>query len=272
MAKENEKELTVVADEEVAGQVPAPGDSDEAASVPQSNRDRFLARLRERYPDDEWDDDEAIFGRANEDYDEYENELTGLRENEAKFTSLFNADRRAAQFMTDWANTGTPVVGLVRRYGREMVEQLNDPDPANVEAIAAAEADHLKRESERVQFEEEYERNTDASLGTIEQKRQELGIDNETVQEVLTFLKDIQVKLEQGIVTGEMIDMALKAINHDADVETAAQAAEVRGRNANIEERLRKPQTDGVPSLGGSTAGVDRGRKSNIFDIAAGAQ
>ena len=49
------------------------------------------------------------------------------------------------------------------------------------------------------------------------------------------------------------IKAAFKAIDHDKDVEMASQEVEVRGRNAKIEERLRKPMKgDGMANLNGN--------------------
>ena len=46
--------------------------------------------------------------------------------------------------------------------------------------------------------------------------------------------------------------MARKALNHDIDVETADREGEVRGKNAKIEEKLRKNRkNDGTANLSG---------------------
>ena len=37
-----------------------------------SKRDRQLGRLREKYPDKKFEDDEEIYGQIGEDYDNYE--------------------------------------------------------------------------------------------------------------------------------------------------------------------------------------------------------
>ena len=65
--------------------------------------------------------------------------------------------------------------------------------------------------------------------------------------------------------------MALKALNHDADMASAREEGAVEGRNARIEEKLRKPKTsDGVPMLGGSNNAPARRRsRESIFDLAA---
>ena len=43
-----------------------------------TNRDRYAERLKAKYPDREFADDEAIFGQANDDYDNYDNQADFL--------------------------------------------------------------------------------------------------------------------------------------------------------------------------------------------------
>lgn len=57
-----------------------------------SKRDTTLERLRGKYPEEQFDDDEQIFGRINADYDEYDNKLAGYQEREGKFSDMFTSD------------------------------------------------------------------------------------------------------------------------------------------------------------------------------------
>ena len=47
-----------------------------------SNRERYTERLKAKYPDREFADDEALFGQINDDYDGYDKELSGYKERE----------------------------------------------------------------------------------------------------------------------------------------------------------------------------------------------
>lgn len=40
-----------------------------------SRRDQFGERLKKKYPDREYADDDALFGQINDDYDEYDKKL-----------------------------------------------------------------------------------------------------------------------------------------------------------------------------------------------------
>lgn len=45
-----------------------------------SNRERYTERLKAKYPDREFADDEALFGQINDDYDGYDKELSGYKD------------------------------------------------------------------------------------------------------------------------------------------------------------------------------------------------
>ena len=45
-----------------------------------SNRELYNERLKAKYPDREFADDEAIFGQINDDFAHYEQELSGYQE------------------------------------------------------------------------------------------------------------------------------------------------------------------------------------------------
>ena len=75
-----------------------------------SNRDRYMERLKTKYPDKEFADDEALFGQTNDDYDSYDNELSGYREREKALSDLFASNPRSAAFLTDWRKGEDPII------------------------------------------------------------------------------------------------------------------------------------------------------------------
>ena len=93
-----------------------------------SRRDQHLDRLRSKYPDKKFEDDEEIYGQISDDYDTYEAELEELRGREKSLSDMFAADPRSAQFLTDMHNGNDPVLGLVRNFGVEIKDVLDDPE------------------------------------------------------------------------------------------------------------------------------------------------
>lgn len=239
----------------------------ENKGVSKSKRDAMLERLRGRYPDKEYADDEELFGQISDDYDDYDSQISGYKDREGQLSKMFTSDPRSAQFLTNWKDGGDPVVELIRSHGKETIlEAINDPE--KLEEIAAANKEYLERVSESKKLDEEYETNIQQSLESLDQFKQERGLSDEEADAVFNFLQDTARNGIRGIYSLESYDMALKAIGHDTDVASASAEGEVRGRNARIDEELRKREEgDGTVVTGGKP--MTPGRKNeNIFDLA----
>ena len=215
-----------------------------------TKRELLNERLSGRYPDMDFTDDEVLAGRINDDYDDYESQLSGYRENEKKITDLFNSDPRSASFMIGWSEGADPAVELVRQFGTDIKEAIDDPE--RQEAIAAANKEYLERVAKSKELEEQYQANIAESLKHIDELQAKNGLTDEQVDAAMALVLQIANDAVVGKFTPETIEMAMKAINHDADVTEASYEGEVRGRNTKIDETLRKRQSgDGVANLGG---------------------
>ncbi len=219
-----------------------------------SNRDRYTERLKAKYPDKEFADDEAIFGQINEDYDGYDKELSTYKEREKKLSDLFASNPRSAAFLTDWRNGEDPLVGLIRKFGDDFKAALDDPEKQ--EALAAANKEYAERIAKEGEYEEQYQKNISATYDTIEQVQKEDGLTDEEIDQAMGFLIGIMKDGLLGKFTSESIRMAVKAIRHDSDVEAANHEGEIKGRNSKIQERLRKGErSDGTANLAGRNGG-----------------
>lgn len=215
-----------------------------------SKRDLMRERLQSRYPDANLDDDEAVNGLILDDYDKYDKDIAGYQEREKSFADMFSKDPRSASFLTSWRNGEDPVIALVRQFGTDIKDAIDDPE--RQEEIAAANKEFVERVAKEMEFDELYQANLTESLKTIETMQSENGLSDEQVDEAMAWLIGIIKDGVLGKFTAESIDMAMKAINHDADVAAADHAAEVRGKNAKIEEKQRKRKSgDGMPNLDG---------------------
>ena len=219
-----------------------------------SNRERYTERLKTKYPDKEFADDEALFGQINDDYDSYDNELSGYKEREKALTDLFSSNPRSAAFLTDWRKGEDPIIGMIRKFGDDFKAALEDPEKQ--EALAAANKEFAERISQEKEYEEEYQKNITETLSTLEKIQNEEGLSEEDIDRAMDFLMNILRDGIMGKFTKESILMALKALHHDSDVEQASQEGEVRGRNTKIEEKLRKGnKSDGTANLGSKNGG-----------------
>lgn len=215
-----------------------------------SKRDLVRERLQKRYPDKDFSDDEAFYGQLNDDFDVQDKELSGYKEREKAFSDMFTSDPRTASFITDWRKGEDPTIGMIRRFGPEIKDAIDDPDMQ--EKIAEANKEYVDRVAASKKLDEEYQKNIAETLSYLSKMQEEKGLPDDQIDNVMEFLIGI---VHDGIVgkfSHETIHMAMKALNHDTDVEDADRAGEVRGRNAKINETLRKGRKgDNMPKLDG---------------------
>lgn len=232
----------------------------------------MLERLKTRYPDKEFADDEEIFGQISDDFDEVDKDLAGYKEREKAFSDMFTSDPRSASFINSWREGENPVIALVRRFGKDIKDVIEDPNWQ--EAVEAADKEFVERVAKEKELDELYEANKEETIKTRDAYQEEHGLSDEQIDAAIALIKNIANDAIVGKITAETIDMALKAINHDTDVSTANQEGLVQGKNTKVEERLRKPTAgDGMPSLAGSgNAPTQREKKRlNVFDYAEAA-
>lgn len=235
-----------------------------------SKRDLLGERLKTKYPDREYADDEALFGQINDDYDEYENTLKEKSEAEDKLTQMFSQYPHSARFISDMANGTNPWVAMVEQLGMDGITDIFE-NPNYKDELAKAQEEYVSRLTKANDLEEEYKTNIQASLEMMKQTQEELGLSDEQLDQAVDLLMGIANDAIVGKFTRESLDMALKAINHDADMENARAEGAVEGRNTKIEEKLRKPKSsDGAPMLAGSNnAPARKAPRNSIFDLAS---
>lgn len=236
-----------------------------------SRRDLVLERLRNRYPDKDFSDDDAIYGQISDDFDVYDKDLERYKAEEKAIVDMYASDPRSAYFMSEWHDGVHPVVALVRRYGKEFKDVMEDPEWQ--EQIEAADKEFAERTAKEKELDALYEQNHSESKSVRDAYQEEHGLSDEQIDAALALLVSIVNDMVVGKLTSDALDMAMKAINHDADVETANQEGIVQGKNTRIEEKLRKPKGgDGMPSLGGKgNTPSTRNKSYSIFDYAEAA-
>lgn len=219
-----------------------------------SERDMMMERLQGRYPDLDVNDEDAVFRAISEEYGKYDKERNDYQQREKALSDMFNADPRSASFLHGWRNGDDPILLLIRQFGTDIKDAIDDPE--RQEQIAAANKEFLERVAKEKELEEEYQQNMEASLQALDELQEQNGLTDEQVDEAMAFLVGIIKDGVMGKFSPETIDMAMKAINHDKDVAAAEHAGEVRGKNGKVVEQLRKgKQGDGVAALGGKNGG-----------------
>lgn len=226
-----------------------------------SKREATLKRLKAKHPEDNYDDEEVLFGRINGDYDDYDSQiserdkrLARYAEDEKRLADMFASDPRSAKFLTDWSGGQDPAIALIREFGNDIRDIIDDP--ARQEEVAKANKEFAERVAKEKEYDEEYRRNLEASLAYLDELKSE-GMSDDEIDSVMEFIITIVRDGLMGKFTPETIELARKAVNHDSDVAEAGEEGVIKGRNERIEERLRKGRKgDGTASLGGNNAGA----------------
>lgn len=216
-----------------------------------TKKEKYLKTLSEKYPDKDFSDEEVLFSQINEDYHGINQELEAYKGREKALGDLFASNPRSASFFMEWRKGGDPIVEMIRRYGDDFKTALEDPEKQN--EIAQANKEFAERVAQEQEFETQYQNNMQETLSMLNEVQTENDLTDDDIDNAMEFLFVI---VRDGIVgkfSKESVLMTLKAINHDVDVEQADREGEVRGRNAKIEEKLRKQRrSDGTAQLGGS--------------------
>lgn len=241
--------------------------ADIANKAVSGNRQKVMDRMRNKYPDKNFDDDEALFGQLSDDYDDYDKQIGGYKEREQAFSDMFTKDPRSAAYLTNWRKGGDPVVELVRQFGTDIKDAIDDPQ--RLDAIADANKEYVERVAKEKKLDEEYQSNLAESLQALEKFQQERGLSDDEIDQIMEFLVGIMKDGIMGKFSVESMEMAQKALNHDTDVADAGQEGEVRGKNAKIDEKLRKQDKgDGTARLNGKNgkAGSKSTRSLGVLD------
>ena len=237
-----------------------------------SKRDAMLERLKNRYPDKEFADDEAMYGQISDDFDQYDNDLNGYKEREASLVELFDKNPKAAQFVTDMAKGTDPWLAVIERLGIDGVMDLMN-DPSKKAEYAAKNEEYIANVEKEKALAEEYEANKLETAALLDKIQAERALSDEMRDEVAAKIMRIAQDAIIGKVTRETVDMVLAALQHDADVENARSEGMLAGRNAKIDEKLRKREGgDGMPGMAADASPAPRRRGGfSLFDEARGA-
>lgn len=232
-----------------------------------SRRESVMNRLRSKYPDRKFEDDEDIYGAIDEDYSQSAEELDGYKTRENQISEMFATNPRSAEFLLDMRDGVDPLVSYVRNFGMEIKDVLDDP--AMQEQLAQANAEYQERVAKSRELDRQYRVNMEESLETLRQFQAERNLSDEEIDAVVT---DIINTINDGVLgkfSIATLEMFLKARNYDNAVAEAGAQGEVTGRNAKITEQLRRSnQGDGTQPLGGRNGTVGAGRRQSIFDLA----
>lgn len=255
MEKEKEK-LPVALESEEAPTLEgvAEGDavgSEQAETPSVSNRERFMSHVREKYPDVDYDDEDARYGAYNDYFDAMDSRTRELEQSDEGMRNLFSRDPRVADIMIDIAKGEDPAIAFYRAYPDYINQDLSDPD------VAARLAEENKKRIEELQAEEEEKQRTGKEREDKQQAAGELiseyatenGLSDEEIGGIVSMFVTIA---NEGItmdVSRETLDLIRKGLGYDGDVAKAREEGSIEGRNERIGREKKRFMGDGIAHI-----------------------
>ena len=228
MEKEEEKKETAQTD----GETPK-----------KSNRDTFMERYKADFPDDNFEDEEAIYGRMNERNADYDR----LRTNDENFRKLVNEHPEYGGMISDMMEGRNFVESFLGRHSLEDIEAAyNDPEMSK--KLADEYSDWIQKKVENEKYEKEREANVQESIGVLSEYAQENGIDEDGTTALWGKALDVANNAVMLKFDKAFYDFVNKGMNHDADVAAAHEEGELKGHNSKVQTQLAKGKNpEGIP-------------------------
>lgn len=237
-----------------------------------TQRERYMSRRRESYPDISEDDEDAYYGQANRDLDE----LEGFRKSNKELADVFDKTPTLAGMLLAAKDGVNPFVYLAEQAGPDLDirELINDPDFGEkmTQALTKWQDGQLAAGKAR----EEMKANYQASFAALKEIQQERGMSDEDCMALIERMfgneedDGIIGRASRGIVDKATWEAILKARNYDSDIASAREQAGAQAMNARIQNPLKKFDDDDMPptlsSGGAGSAEPKAGKKSKFFD------
>lgn len=229
-------------------------------------------RLKERYPEENPETDDAweqVYGRY---MDESEGELSRYREAECRLNELCRAYPEFGEVVHEMVANRLPFRAAVARVlsADDLIPQEGDED---YDACRTAWEERLERVEKRERQTREIAGNEARSLEAIDRFCEEKGLSEEEKDGLVELINDHFADLLYKRISPSMLEGFFKQMSFDLAVEEAAKAGELRGRNQQIEARRAQERAgragDGLPGAGGGGAirPVDTPRERHFFDL-----
>lgn len=271
---EDEKNLTP---EQQAAQQQAAQPEEKTTEQPVSARDRYRSRYAEEYPDLNLDDEEALYGQANNNLDE----LNRFRQSNKELGEAMDKAPILGGLILAAKAGQNPYAYLVENIGPDM----DIRDLADNPEFAAQMGEALKKFQERQEKaqakEKEIGENMAKSLQVLKEYQAEKGLtDEECVKMIADFIGDYDEAGEpvekpsfmqnasNGIITKGMWEALFNARHYADDITAAEEKARATALNEKIQNKV-KTFGDGVPTLTGGNGGgetVPKPRKGGFKD------
>lgn len=234
---------------------------DQPVEVTEEVAIRPLRRMaREKYPDFNPENDEDWNEKEDELATELESDNRTYRDAEAKLDEIISTDPELADVLNDMVVDKVPFrVAIAKHYAQEDLIPVEGEE--DFDAYQSAFEERVNRKKSRDERDAQIAKNEEESLATIDTFAEEKGMDDEAKKGFIGYINDIFSEMLYKRLTPQTLSAFYNAMNHDTDVAEAAEAAEIKGRNAKIEADMAAEDSaaegDGLPDLGTKGGSVD---------------
>ena len=168
----------------------------------------------------------------------------------AKLLDLFEAQPEIGSFLKDVLRGAPANIAIARNFDiSELEPQEGEPD---YEEWGKAVESRKKTLAEKQKYLKEIEDNVNMSAKELDAFTKENNLSDEEAEEFVKSVDQLVADLVKGKVTKDALTRFYKGINYDKDLEEKSKVAEVKGKNAKIEDLQKKEAAkvgDGIPKL-----------------------
>lgn len=225
-----------------------------------SKKDLLIERMQGSYPEQDFSDEEGLYGAVMGDYENMEGQLSKHKEIDEQMTGMFESNPQfAGMFLSALNGDRNPVISMIETYGDDFRSFLDDPE--NAEAIAEANASFVERMNKEKDLESTYEKNLEQSLKIAEEIEAAGEYTSEQIDLAFKAVLDDANRAIMGEINAEMLETKLKGLNHDADIQEAVDEATIKTKNQKIDVK-KKSLRDELPMIDGKGAAPMEDRRT----------
>lgn len=207
----------------------------------------LLEKATAYFPDQEFKDPAEAKTALIAKIEENEKYVADSRAANARLLEVFDANMELSEIVRDVAD-GVPFLVALAKQVDPATLMLKEGDEG-YEQFKKANEDRLQRVADEKKARKEYENNLTNSFKSFDEFVTEKKMDDEQGK----FFVDQVNKVLHGLVTGnvskEFLEVIYKGVNYDKDIKAETEIAEIRGKNAKIQEEVSKTKGDGVPEV-----------------------
>ena len=230
----------------------------------------LYARMKKSYPDNPFEKDDDYLDMAEKHIAGLEDKVSKFDMSNKKIMSILDDNPELKGVFADLAQGVPFAVALARNIDIEAVIPLEGED--GYEDYAKENEARKAKIKANQEFISQRDKNLEASVAEIEAFAEEANMDETKAGEFLNWISQLMGRLTDGSFDKQLLSDLYKSYKHDEIVNEETQLAEIRGKNAKIDEMIQETNgsNDGLPFVEGSNTEIasNDGSTDTILDDA----